>query len=202
MNIEKWYNKFCKPNKYNYDSIEKIALHAASLSYRASVLRALYQNGQSVGFCGKTLESKECRLQAVQFISDFLLQLYKLNDDISFKQVSDMWDTIRSLYHAKGISWYTYGNAQKWVGMAIKYFFVIAYMNNYLDFSHPIANCVLPIDRIIMNKIKDDFGIPCVQPSWSQCDSKELFEKYIMELKDKVKSNKLLDYEIESWDHN
>ena len=201
MTIQDWYNKYCAKHCVANMQVADIANLAAKLSYRASVLRALYENDICVGFKKKYNEKTKARCSGEKTIEQFLKTAYSNN--VSLNDVEAMWNKIRDIYHQQGIFWYTYGNAQKWLGMSIKYFFIIAYIKGWVTtFNHPIADCVFPIDSIIMKEIKKDpsVNVDRIFPSWSKCDDKDKLKKYIEDVKGKLNGQKkLLEYEIEMW---
>ena len=200
-NINAWFNKYCK-NCSQINDIDIVIEKAVKLSYKSSILRALYKNNKRVGFNGKKMEAVIARKNCEIYLKIFLQYVYRLKN-IKNKQVLSMfesiWCKIRREYHALGITWYNYGNAQKWAAMAVKYFYIIAYKNNLICSQHFLFDSVLPIDRKIMKVIKKDFNILELQPTWSKCDDSSIMIKYLEELKNKLKSKAILQYEIEKW---
>ena len=197
-NLNIFFNEYCK-NCKGLTNINDVINKAVKLSYRASVLRALYDGDKLVGFNGMTSQKNNARSAGENILQNFLSATHSNGNN--FQVVKDTWDAIRENYHNQGITWYTYGNAQKWVSMAIKYFVVIGYKNKLIDFDHPLADCVFPVDGIMINEIFKDFRIKGVTPSWSKCDDKTAFIKYIQNVKSKIiaKNKKVLEYEIEKW---
>ena len=121
-NLNIFFNEYCK-NCKGLTNINDVINKAVKLSYRASVLRALYDGDKLVGFNGMTSQKNNARSAGENILQNFLSATHS-NGNI-FQVVKDTWDAIRENYHNQGITWYTYGNAQKWVSMAIKYFVVI-----------------------------------------------------------------------------
>ena len=204
-----WANKYC-PNPLSISD-------AVNKAYAPSVVRALYKNGKLIGFNGNTKGKTEARKKATDIIVSYLSYVEKYNSLPPNYSIWDLWDEIRNVYYDCGITWYTYGNAQKWVGMAIKYYLVNKYRNtpNALC-NHALADVVFPIDRIMINKIQSGIVVagngsnisisvnnPPPKPSWSQCDNKKTFIDYIDAVKNQLikfpTQDKLIEFEINNW---
>ena len=199
--LDDWYEKLCKDCD-GVGSQEETIEKAASLSYRASVLRALSEDGVRVGFKGKINEKNASRAAGEDYIKEFLRNALALSDEEElFSLIHTAWDDIRDIYHRNEISWYTYGNAQKWIAMAMKYYFVIAFKHGLVTDRHLFVKCTFPVDSVMTNHVYSDFGIVGVTPSWSQGDSKSQFVNYVQAVKTAVESrgDKLLAYEIGKW---
>lgn len=201
-----WANKYC-PNKL-------LISDAVNKAYAPSVVRALYKNGKLTGFGGNTTGKTQARNDATDIIVRYLQ--YVDNYNLLPYSVTDLWDKVRDVYHNNDITWYTYGNAQKWVGMAIKYYLVNKYRNNPNALCNDVlADVVFPIDRIMINKIQSgkvvagtgsNISISVNNPppsSWSQCTCKQTFIDYIDAVKNElIKSptqDKLIEFEINNW---
>ena len=207
-----WANKYC-PNPL--PSISKVISNAVDKAYAPSVIRALYNKGKLVGFNKNANGKTQSRKAATNIIVCYLGYVHQ-NNTLPYP-ITDLWDQIRNVYHTNGITWYTYGNAQKWVGMAIKYYLVNKYRDtpSYLC-NDVLADVVFPIDRIMINKIQSGIVVagtgsnisisvnnlpPC--PSWSQCDCKQTFIDYIDAVKNELikfpTQDKLIEFEINNW---
>ncbi len=204
QNLNGWYNHFCNDCD-NLQDVSEIISNAVSLSYRSSIQHALWKDGKHVGFDGMIREKNMAKAECEIYLSAFLNEVIHMTDENAlFERIQQAWDDIRTIYHNNGITWYTYGNAQKWTAMSIKYCFVIAYRNNMLDRSHIFLKICFPVDRIMMNSVVNDFGLAGVSPTWSQCDDKQQFIDYITNLKSIVnaRNEDLLEYEIKKWETN
>lgn len=202
-----WANKYC-PNPL--PSISNAAIsNAVDKAYAPSVVRALYRNGKLVGFDKNTNGKTQSRKVATNIIVCYLGYVHQ-NNTLPYP-ITDLWDQIRNVYRTNGIDWYTYGNAQKWVGMAIKYYLVDKYrITPTMLGSNPLADVVFPIDRIMINKINTgtiatgSYGNITVsvsnppQPSWSQCDVPNVFINYINQVRKQVPDT-LIEFEINNW---
>lgn len=198
-NMSRWYDRFCnnkKPVKLLPKKPDATALAyvAATLSYRASVLRALKLNG-------KTDEAKLARQEGERLIVEFLCGVYHSNATVDIDYVSGFWETMRTIYKNHQIDDYTYGNAQKWVHMSIKYYIVLLSRFD-IPCSRLVDIPVFPVDRIMINHIKNDLGI-AFPGNWSDCDDALSLKQYITDVNNKVRNIRgvsLFEYELNAWE--
>ena len=175
-----------KANKIGLEDLAKVAAH---LSYRSSVIRAM-------SFGDKIKEKESARSDGEKIISSFLVQCLE-NTPISANEVSDCWSLLYELYHKKyGFNNYTYGNAQKWVNMSIKYYIILLSQYGY-EYKALTKIPVFPVDGIMIKIIKKELGIE-FEGCWSKCDSKETFIKFIQKVDSKI-GETLFKYEITHW---
>ena len=192
--MESWFNRFCA-NKHALKSVgnnpdyKDLACVAANLSYRASVLRAL-------NFNGKNSEGKLARLDGEKIVIDFLYKIFESQNVASLDYVSDVWSKIYDTYKKHNIEDYTYGNAQKWVNMSIKYY-IILLKHFKIECENLTQIPVFPVDRIMINHIKKDLDIS-FDGSWSNCNDIVALKDYICKVKSKVGST-LFEYELDAW---
>ena len=95
-------------------------------------------------------------------------------------------DKIREIYKNNGIDLYTYGNAQKWINMTIKYIFSSNYMNHNVDI-YEVA--YLPIDSIIQQIAYKELGVKKLSCAWSKCDDWEEIERYQNDIQKAILTN-------------
>lgn len=203
MNMSKfdaWYQKFC--SKIDPKDIPA----AVNKAYASSVVRALYDDkGKLIGFGGKTTEKINARKKATDIIVSYLsyVEQYK-----SFPySIRRLWDQIRNVYHECDITWYTYGNAQKWVAMSIKYHLFLKHRDNPVDLPKDIlANIVFPVDGIMIQEIASNKNgrlrnsVNFDKKPWSQCNDKQIFIQYLSDVKATLPTGtKLLEFEIDTW---
>ena len=217
-----WANKYCPKPISSINNAVDIA-YAVDKAYAPSVHRALWQNGKHCGFNGMTKEKNQARAQATHIIECYLQYVYNYN--LLPYSVTDLWDKVRDVYYNNRITWYTYGNAQKWVAMSIKYYLVAKYYNTPNNLCNDVlADVVFPVDSIMINKIKNgknslNLKIPfkcnptkCHQytncttknsDSWAKCDCKQKFIDYIDAVKNALikfpTQDKLIEFEIDNW---
>lgn len=75
---------------------------------------------------------------------------------------------IKQIYRKEAIT-LTYGQAQKWVNMTIKYLYVLG----YAEFDDVFCYLHIPLDNYVFDIAKDTFGIPRPQNAWSTWDDYE-----------------------------
>ena len=196
---------------------------AVNLAYESSMPDRVLVKGWN------TAAAKQARKDAAAIIADFLnTSTGKTSKDLWDDIVGPkgLWDTVREIHTTKHkLNWYTYGNAQKWVAMSIKYYLFELYPNNYPGLlRNPLADVVFPVDRIMIDKIKNgnnsqQLSIPfkcksrtCNQytnckttnsDSWVKCDCKQRFKDYIDAVKNELTKfptpDKLMEFEIDNW---
>lgn len=192
-----WFNKFCKGKATNKTTIEE---KAAFLSYKPSVQRAIKFNKNN-------LNKQSARDAAEKVLIKFLQK-----KDFSNETIFNLWDEIWGIYHEQGITQYTYGNAQKWVGMAVKYYLILESKIKRFDVTDKKSSAwdfdLLPIDGIILKYIKKNYGIflqdnksKKVYSSWSKCDNKQAFIDCLDSVSKAIQQNydKSIFYEISKW---
>ena len=90
----------------------------------------------------------------------------------------------------------TYGQAQKWVNMTIKYLYMLNEhtFDKVFDFLH------IPVDNYIFKAVKEELGIKNPKKPWSKLGEKKYFEyqKAIREELKKMKYSPLL-WEFKTW---
>ncbi|MFA7057373.1 MAG: hypothetical protein WC155_07420 [Candidatus Cloacimonadales bacterium] len=129
---------------------------------------------------GKLENKKIIYLEAKECIKETLIQASK-NVAINNQESFDKWHKEFCLSIVKIFADYSYdkfyiGQAQKWINMTIKYFFV--FQDKIKDFEKLYQYSHIPIDNIIIDKLEyKDFNT-----SWSRnndYDEYLLFQKYI-----------------------
>lgn len=87
----------------------------------------------------------------------------------------------------------TYGQAQKWVNMTIKYLYILNdhTFDNVFDFLH------IPVDNYILDIANKNFRIDKPKKPWSKWDE-EQYRNYQNEIKLKIKIAPLL-WEFDNW---
>lgn len=203
--MEAFYKYYCERSKYYQNELAKnektqefFARMAAHLSYRASVMRALTFGDQKA-------KAPNIREKGEKIISEFLVKSLE-NPPATVGEVAKYWEKLHNLYLKEKIEDYTYGNAQKWVNMAIKYF-IILLSHNGLEYEQIAKIPVFPVDGIMIQVIKKDKKIEIngkIPEPWSKCDDKKAFIHFIKTVdsqKDK-KYNTLFEFELDSWSPN
>ena len=103
---------------------------------------------------------------------------------------------IKNLYKENDIK-FTYGQAQKWLNMTIKYLYLFGgyTFDSVFEYLH------IPIDNYIFNAVKDELKINRPKNiSWSKLDKKE-YLKYQEDIREELrkKNSSPLRWEFENW---
>lgn len=102
---------------------------------------------------------------------------------------------IKRIYVAQGIT-LTYGQAQKWVNMTIKYL----YMLEVNDFAGIFQYLHVPLDNYIFDIAHDALGIARPKQAWSRWDSyQDQYLQYQYLLRAKLGSQAPLRWEFRNW---
>lgn len=196
--MNNWYTRFCENKKMVKELPETpdfndLARVAANLSYRASVLRAIKLNG-------KNAAAKLARQEAEVVIQNFLCETYNSKTIVDINDMPAIWEEIYKIYKNHNIDDYTYGNAQKWVNMSIKYYIILLSKFN-LPYYDVINIPVFPVDRIMINHIKEEFNLS-FDGNWSDCNDAIYFREYIRQVGNEVQvkyNTSLFEYELNTW---
>lgn len=91
---------------------------------------------------------------------------------------------------------FTYGQAQKWLNMTLKYMLLTGFWNDKLQ---PIIGFLhVPVDSYIISAAKKDLGISVVPKAWSKWDI-ELYEKFQKEVREKFGNEYPIEWEYRVW---
>lgn len=110
----------------------------------------------------------------------------------------DVWHE-RTCYDVRGIYLsrkvpFTFGQAQKWVNMTIKYLYVLddRGFDDFLDYLH------VPVDNKIIAIAEREFGIPKPNKVWSKWDYDE-YLSYQLTLRKKISGCSPFRWEMAAW---
>lgn len=183
------------------NNIFDIIRESVKRSYAASVQNTTLKQGK-YGSVKLQISRQECE----SILIDEFLKVYN-NKTITEQQFID-WETtlaknIRKIYHKNAIKLYTYGNAQKWINITIKYLF----SSDYIDYNHNLFEvCFLPIDRIIQDKAYKKLGAKKLPVAWSKCDNWQDILDYEKNIKNAIKQKtdctSRLWWECNAWQKN
>lgn len=91
---------------------------------------------------------------------------------------------------------FTYGQAQKWLNMTLKYMLLIGFWND--DLKEIIGFLHVPVDSFIISAAKKDLGISITSKAWSKWDI-ELYEKFQKEIREKSSNENPIEWEHRVW---
>ena len=103
--------------------------------------------------------------------------------------------TIRSYYRKEKVK-FTYGHAQKWLNMTLKYLYIL----NGCDFKNLIDFFHAPVDNYILDAANASLGVerPC-KDAWSRWDDYTLYLNYQNQLREKLRGQSLFRWEFHAW---
>ena len=92
----------------------------------------------------------------------------------------------------------SYGQAQKWVNMTIKYLYILE-VEGY-TFDSIFEDLHIPIDNYVFDAVKKELGIKRPADAWSKLDKKE-YLKYQEDIREELrkKNSSPLIWEFENW---
>lgn len=108
---------------------------------------------------------------------------------------------IKVLYNKKGIE-FTYGQAQKWVNMTIKYLYMLE-VEGY-TFDSVFEYLHIPIDKYIFEVVEKKLEIKRPVDAWSRWDKYEEYLKYQKDIRERIEKDKNIDvspllWEFKNW---
>ena len=187
-NIKKFY-RICV-----FGTEENNEKAAAKRAYRDMCRTIRFEKGVS------QKQKNDCRARVVELIET---EIKKYNSIDTVEKYDEFHDSlclrIIDCYDNQTIAEITYGQAQKWVNMTMKYLCVLYegqcdWLNKIYSFLH------IPIDSIILDKARKEFPneFPVNNTPWSQFSRGE----YITiqnRLRAVIKDVALIDWEFKAW---
>lgn len=118
---------------------------------------------------------------------------------ISSQKEFDVWhkkvcDRIKEIYKGKEIT-LTYGQAQKWINMTIKYLYVLEpeTFDGVFEFLH------IPIDNYVLKIAKEELDVKKIEGAWSKLDDYNEYLNYQKNIRNKIGESVPLRWEFENW---
>ena len=169
---------------------------AANRAYRDMCRTIRFEKGVSQKL------KNDCRTIVVKLIET---EINKCNSIDTVEKYDEFHDSLCSriidCYDNQTIAEITYGQAQKWVNMTMKYLCVLYegqcdWLNKIYSFLH------IPIDSIILEKKKKEFPneFPVNNIPWSQL-SREEYITIQNKLRAVIKDVTLMDWEFKAWNN-
>jgi len=177
--------------------------------YKAACFRAYRDFNRTIDFginqsqLSKQQKKQQERLRTQwknEIVAIFREQIIVLHniEDINQERFNE-WHTnicnsIKNNYIEKGVSSFTYGQAQKWVNMTIKYLYLLQAdsFTREFNFLH------IPIDNYVMDIALTRFGIQKPNTAWSTWDMNQ-YTRYQNELRSHIVGEPPLRWEFHSW---
>lgn len=168
-------------------------------AFDAATNRAYRDMNRTIRFCGLgDGKRKEIRLAVNELIRmsvQELRQSNKLDQDFFDNWHKKLCDAIIEMYEENGIT-FTYGQAQKWINMTLKYLYVLE-----PSLVEPLFKyCHVPLDNYVFDISERLFGIEKPKIPWSRwCDYHNQYMVYQMQLRLSIKNEEPLRWEFRAW---
>lgn len=230
-NINDLYNKYAK-NEFESltsNTDKSIASIAAKLGYRPAVNKAAFflSSSLSIGSyfddperypkkSGVSNDSTKSDVLCEAVIEQIFVPFLK-DSSFSDQECFEIMDRVFEIYYFReNVTDFSYGAAQKWVNMAIKYYIILQFKKSgtpdivsYIKLKYSNYN-LFPIDGQMIQKIHKHFGdmeydhkkvgcsLPTPQP-WTNCNLKFTFIDYWSFVSEKLSGTKPILYEMANW---
>ena len=184
----------------------RVCLFGSSESdvYKAAADRAYRDLCRTIKFKDKDDKNKndQCRRSVNELIIEKIKNLPDANQEAYDEFHLGLCGQIIEEYRKSGVAELTYGQAQKWVNMTMKYLCVLSngnFTGNYewLGKFYPYLH--VPIDSIILTKAQDNKYLSCKSYScWSKLDYKD-YKEIQKILRKSINGKSPMDWEFEVW---
>lgn len=169
-----------------------------TISIEVASNRAYRDMNRTIRF--NEFSTEDIRLELREKVNNiFEIEIKKLTENnITSQEEFDLWHcdvckVIRSFYLNEGIE-FSYGQAQKWVNMTIKYLYIF----NIYSFDSVFEFLHLPIDNYVFDAVKEKLVIEKPVDAWSRWDYYKDYLDYQNKIKSKIKIAPLR-WEFENW---
>ena len=192
-------NRLTTIDKDSLDFLYGLYFGAFDDVYDAATNRAYRDMNRTIRFCGMTDEKrKEIRLRVNELIRISVQEIQRKNE-IDQKFFDDwhkkLCDAIIEKYEMNGIT-FTYGQAQKWINMTLKYLYVLDSQKIEKLFKY----CHVPLDNYVFDISEKLFGIEKTKIPWSRwCDYHNQYMAYQIKLRNSIKNEAPLRWEFKAW---
>lgn len=166
---------------------------------KAASSRAYRDMNRTIRFNGLPDATRLALREKVNDVFDSELSKLK-SDSITSQDVFDAWhrkvsDEIKKLYLDEEVK-LTYGHAQKWINMTIKYLYMLEAdtFDDIFEFLH------IPLDNYVFDIAKDSLGITRPKVAWSNWDNYEKqYLQYQNMIREKITTELPLRWEFRYW---
>lgn len=161
--------------------------------------RAYRDMNRTIRFNGLPDATRLALREKVNAVFDTELTKLK-SDSITSQDEFDAWhhsvsDKIKKLYLDEGVK-LTYGHAQKWINMTIKYLYMLEAnsFDGVFEFLH------IPLDNYVFDIARDLLGIARPKVAWSSWDNyDEQYLCYQNLIREKITTGTPLRWELRYW---
>lgn len=195
--MEEYKNEQVSVDKDILDSLRVFYFGANNDPFKAASFRAYRDFNRTL-----RLENIEVdvRLKLRNEVTDIIRQrITKLSEEIDVTQESfDKWhqetcDMIREPYEKVGIE-FSWGQAQKWINMTIKYLYVIG----SCSFDGIFQFCHVPVDNYVIHIAKQELKLTAPKYNWSKWTYSQYVD-YQGKLRSRIHNLSPLRWELKSW---
>lgn len=174
-----------------FGSAKKPFPKVSKLAYR-DLCRTLH-------LCGKNGDT--CRTQVDTLLEKHVVAL--LASDINTQLEYDRWHKgiclqMINIYEAADIA-FTFGHAQKWINMTMKYLFI----HGTLDLSRVFAYLHVPVDSYVFSAVEYQLGINRPYAAWSKITDYNVYLAYQCAIRDRLQNQEQpvdpLRWEFSNW---
>lgn len=192
-------NRLAMIDKDALDFLYALYFGAFNDAFDAATNRAYRDMNRTIRFCGLADEKrKEIRLDVNGLIRasvQELRQQSKMDQKFFDDWHQKLCDAIIEMYEKNGIT-FTYGQAQKWINMTLKYLYVIEPNLVETLFKY----CHVPLDNYVFDISERLFGIEKPKIPWSRWyDYYDQYMAYQMQLRSSIKNEEPLRWEFRAW---
>ena len=173
--------------------------------YKAAADRAYRDLCRTIKFKDKDDKNNKCRRSVNELIVKEIKNLSDTNQEAYDEFHLGLCGQIIEEYRKNGVAELTYGQAQKWVNMTMKYLCVLSEGNftgkfEWLGRFYPYLH--VPIDSIILDKIAEA-RFPNINLdknlSWSKIEKYEFYLEIQKNLRKSLTAMSPMDWEFEVW---
>ena len=161
-----------------------------NISIEVASKRAYRDMNRTIRF--NELSTDEIRLELREKVKNiFETEIKKLTkNNITNQEEFDVWHCdvckmIKSFYLNEGIE-FTYGQAQKWINMTIKYLYIL----NIYSFDDVFKCLHIPVDNYIFDAVEKELEIDRPRNAWSRWDNYDEYLNYQNDIRKKLKEEK------------
>ena len=186
-------------DKDSLDFLYAIYFGAFNDVYDAATSRAYRDLNRTIRYNGMSDEKRKLlRADVSNLIKNAINEIKTL--DFIDQNIFDTWhkllsDEIIGKYQEQGIN-FSYGQAQKWINMTLKYLYIIEPIQVEMLFQY----CHVPLDNYVFEISEKIFGIKKPSVPWSRwSDYNNQYMEYQKSLRNSIKNIAPLRWEFRAW---
>lgn len=183
------------------DFYKRILFGSYSDPFEAACFRAYRDFNRTLHLSEAGIDDADMRISLRQRVTSIIRESVAelLDSKCKSQDEFDKWhkkttEKIRDWYRKKEVD-FTYGHAQKWLNMALKYLYTLGACDfkELTRFFHP------PLDNYILQAAKKMLGINKPHDAWSTWDDYSDYLNYQKQLRDKIDGQSLFRWEFHTW---